>query len=107
MREICCTDKDCQILPSTQSSLDSEGVNTSSSAAVGLVTDSASMQVPLSTIAPRTRRKKKTTRKKRGKRGSGIVKRLQRLQIGGRRRRRGKKNQQGGSRRPKCVKRKR
>ena len=111
MREIYCNDKDCQVLPPAQSPVDTGGENTSSATAPpGLVPDSASMQVPLSAITPRARRgrKKKTGRKKRGKRGSGIVKRLQRLQIGGRRRRKSKKSQQsGGSRKRKCVKRKR
>ena len=107
MREILCTDKDCQILPPSQSSVDTGSESIPSVAAPGLMSENSST-VPLSSISPRSRRgRKKVRRKKKKNQVGGILKRLKRLQIGGKKKPKSKKkNQRGGGRR-KFVKRKR
>ena len=108
MREIFCNDKECHLLPSSQSTVDSEGVNISSASADLAVPDSGSDQVPLPTIkpsAPKKPRKKKTPAKRNDQLG-GLFKRLRQIQIGGKSKRKSKKTKRAGGKR-KRVKRKR
>ena len=109
MREIFCNDKECHLLPSSQSTVDTERVNTSSaSTADPPVPDSTPEQVPLPTIktsARRKPRKKKNPRKRKDQLG-GLVKRLRQIQIGGKSKRKSKKTKRAGGKK-KRVKRKR
>lgn len=101
MREIFCNEKDCHVLPASQSSVEAGPDSISS------LSDSTPSTVPLSSIKPKSRRgKKRKTRRSKSQRG-GKVKRLRRVQVGGKRRRSKKTKSQRGGRKRKCIKRKR
>lgn len=96
MRQILCSEKECELLPSSQSSPGGERVNTSTVATGGLIPEPNSSSIPLSQ-ARKASRKRKTKKTKKTKRSS-------KSQAGGRRKK-PKRNQKGGKR--KCAKGKR
>ena len=101
MRQIYCSDKECELLPSTQSLSNTISENIQKSSSSGLVPDSPSTLISLSSARSSGKRKQKRSKPKREKKRKAV----QKVQIGGKRKKKPIKNQKGGKKR-RCVKKK-
>ena len=98
MRQIYCADKECELLPSTQTggSIQCDNINTAATG--GLIPEATSSSVPFSSV--RKTRKRRTQRGGGGRRRNNKpTKRLRKVQVGGGGRRKKKKTKKTTKRR--------
>ena len=99
MRQIHCTDKECELLPSTQYLPNIIGENIEKTSSSGLNPDSPSTLISLNSARSTVKRKQKRMKPQLGKKRQAVKK----VQIGGIRKKKPIKNQKGGTKR-RCLK---